>query len=59
MCQAVARPALSALKNITAYGAVAGGTDCTTAIQNACNAAGSGAGTGIYIPAGTSTMTIQ
>lgn len=53
MCQAVAQPPIGNLKNITAYGAVSGGADCTTAIQNACAAAGTGAGTGIYIPAGT------
>lgn len=53
MCQPIAQPPLANLKNITAYGAVAGGTDNTTAIQNACTAAGSGAGTGIFIPAGT------
>jgi hypothetical protein len=57
MCQPIAQPPLSSLKNITSYGAVAGGTDNTTAIANACAAASSGgqpiAGTGIYIPAGT------
>jgi hypothetical protein len=53
MCQPIAQPPLSALKNITAYGAVPGGADDTAAIANACTAAGTGAGTGIYIPAGT------
>jgi hypothetical protein len=53
MCQPIAHPALSSLKDITAYGAVTGGTDCTAAVQRACAAAGTGAGTGIYIPAGT------
>jgi hypothetical protein len=53
MCQPVTQPAVSSLKDITAYGAVSGGTDCTAAIENACAAAGTGPGTGIYIPAGT------
>jgi hypothetical protein len=59
MCKPAVQPPLSSLKNITAYGAVAGGTDNTTAIVNACNAAGPAqAGgpaaqtSGIYIPAG-------
>jgi hypothetical protein len=53
MCQPIAQPPLANLKNITDYGAVTGGADNTTAIANACAAAGTGAGTGIYIPAGT------
>jgi hypothetical protein len=60
MCQPVVQPPLADLKNITAYGAVVGGTDNTKAIVNACNAAGPAqAGgpaaqtSGIYIPAGT------
>jgi hypothetical protein len=52
VCNPIAQPPLSNLKNITAYGAVSGGADATTAIENACSAAGTGAGTGIYIPAG-------
>jgi hypothetical protein len=59
MCKAVVQPPLADLKNITAYGAVAGGTDNTKAIYNACVAAGPAqAGgpaaqtSGIYIPAG-------
>jgi hypothetical protein len=59
MCKPVVQPPIGDLKNITAYGAVAGGTDNTTAIVNACAAAGApqaGGPTaqtsGIYIPAG-------
>jgi Chitobiase/beta-hexosaminidase C-terminal domain len=54
MCQPIAQPPLANLKNITAYGAVPGGKDNTTAIANACTAAGPANGSnGIYIPAGT------
>jgi len=51
MCQPVAQP--SGLINITSapYNAITGGTDNTTAITNACQAAGP-TGAGIYIPAG-------
>jgi hypothetical protein len=59
MCQPIAQPALSALKNITAYGASTGAGDNTAAIQSACTAAGTGSGTGIYIPAGTFNHTSQ
>jgi hypothetical protein len=59
MCNPVVQPPLADLKNITAYGALAGGRDNTTAIYNACVAAGPAqAGgpaaqtSGIYIPAG-------
>lgn len=39
--------------NITSYGAVSGGsTDCTTAIQNALNAASSAGGGTVFVPAG-------
>jgi hypothetical protein len=54
MCQPIAQPPLANLKNITDYGAVTGGADDTTAIANACKAAGPANGTnGIYIPEGT------
>jgi Fn3 associated len=56
MCQPIAQPPLADLKNITAYGASTSATAAanTTAIQNACAAAGPPSATsGIYIPAGT------
>ena len=53
MCKPITQPPLANLKNIVDYGAVAGGQDNTTAIVNACNAAGPANGSnGIYIPAG-------
>ena len=62
MCKPIAQPPLAILKNITAYGAVAGGSRTnTTAIQNACLRLGCLSGgpaaqtSGIYIPAGTFT----
>jgi hypothetical protein len=60
MCNHVPQPPLADLKNIVDYGCVSGGADCTTAILNACKAAGSPQSggpaaqtSGIYIPAGT------
>ena len=66
MCQPIAQPATSALKNITAYGATTGASDNSAAIQNACAAAGTAQSggplaqtSGIYIPAGTFNHTAQ
>ena len=64
MCKPVVQPPLSSLKNITEYGAStsASAATNTTAIQNACSAAGlpqsggpAAQTSGIYIPAGTFT----
>ena len=65
MCQPIAQPATSALKNITAYGATTSASDNSAAIQNACAAAGTAqsggplGNSGIYIPAGTFNHTAQ
>jgi Chitobiase/beta-hexosaminidase C-terminal domain len=60
MCQPIAQPPLSALKNITAYGASTGSSDNTAAIEAACTAAQTSGqpttGSGIYIPTGTFTV---
>ena len=58
MCQPYPMPPPSGLKDITAYGASTSGSAAanTTAIENACTAAGAPSSTsGIYIPAGTFT----
>jgi hypothetical protein len=66
MCQPIAQPALSALKNITSFGASTSASDNSAAIQNACAAAGppqsggpAAQTSGIYIPAGTFNHTAQ
>jgi hypothetical protein len=59
MCQPITQPPIGNLKNITSYGASTGSSDNTAAIESACSAAGTGSGTGIYIPAGTFHHTSQ